>query len=263
MKKIGILGFGFVGQAVYAGLAKPDDALIWDPPKGYADFYKETALNDCTHAIFVCLPTPMALNPEDHSSVFCAQDASYIIDALDYLSKVKYQHPVIVKSTVLPSVLVRYEKSLKIVANPEFLNANTAVHDFMNQSTILLGGNIDVACQVKDIYVNHFRFDTTGPIDFVPCSLEEAMTIKYIHNTRHAYEVLFWNYVFETFGNHRKYGALYEKITGRKGEMYKVAADGKLGYGGSCFTKDVNAIEAEKPHELTAFMIKLNERLRN
>lgn len=262
MDKIGILGFGFVGQAVYAGIIPTQGTVIWDPPKRYKDFYKETKDSiKKIKAIFVCLPTPM-LDNFDSITGRHAQDSSYIEDALDHLVKIKYDKLVIVKSTTIPSILKKYEKKLRLIANPEFLNANTAIHDFLNQKTIVLGGQIDRLVEVKDLYINSFGFETKDPINFIPCTLEEAMHIKYIHNLRHAYEVLFWNYVYEVYGNHRKYGSLYEKITERKGEMYKVAADGKLGYGGACFPKDVYAADAENPHPLTRFMIKYNNELR-
>lgn len=261
MQKIGILGFGFVGQAVYAGIKFPEDnTIIWDPPKGYGNIYEEEKDTvNSTKCIFICLPTPMGSLTHTASK----QNTSYVTNALDFLKKIKYKNPVIVKSTVLPRVLLQYQNYLNIVANPEFLNANTAVQDFLNQTTIILGGKIDNLSKVKNIYVNDFAFESKEPIDFIPCSLEDAMNIKYIHNIRHAYEVLFWNYVYEVFENHRKYGSIYEKITGRTGEMYKVASDGKLGYGGACFPKDVHAAEAEYPHELTKFMVAFNKRLRN
>jgi UDP-glucose 6-dehydrogenase len=47
-----------------------------------------------------------------------------------------------------------------------------------------------------------------------------------------------------------------------QGEMSQVAADGRLGYGGACFVKDVSAKHKDFPHELTSFLQIYNERLR-
>jgi len=55
---------------------------------------------------------------------------------------------------------------------------------------------------------------------------------------------------------------MYHKIVPTRNEMSQIAADGKLGFGGSCFPKDVAAFEEERPHELTKFMIAYNKKLR-
>jgi UDP-glucose 6-dehydrogenase len=51
-------------------------------------------------------------------------------------------------------------------------------------------------------------------------------------------------------------------ITGNTNEMARVGADGKLGYGGACFPKDVNAWHKIVPHYLTEFMNEYNHFLR-
>jgi len=47
-----------------------------------------------------------------------------------------------------------------------------------------------------------------------------------------------------------------------RNELSKICADGKKGYGGACFPKDVNAYNSVKPDELTEFMRKYNLKLR-
>jgi len=108
------------------------------------------------------------------------------------------------------------------------------------------------------MYKEAFNFTA----DYHITSIQEAMDFKYIHNIYHAYNVLFWNYVQENFNNSRKHVSLYEKIYGKKPILSQIAPDGKLGYGGACFPKDIKAMDFNKPHELTKFMNQYNNRLR-
>ena len=248
MSKIGLAGFGFVGQALYAAAKCDCIDVIHDPPKRKNNFDK---LLKCTH-IFCCMPSP--------STKSLSQDFSIYEKFLSSLVKAKYLGIVIIKSTVLFSNVKPYLSVLNIVMNPEFLNQNTAIKDFKDQKIIILGGNVDNCMSVKDLYNQYFSFSNVPTYEF--CSAEEATQIKYMHNIYHAYKVLFWNYVLETTGNHRKIFGLYSKLTGNTFEMQHVGADGKLGYGGACFPKDVQAFGFENPHELTEFMKKYNARLR-
>lgn len=248
MSKIGLAGFGFVGQALYASAKHDCIDVIHDPPKGKNNFDK---LLKCSH-IFCCLPSPPTKN--------LAQDFSIYDTFLTTLADAKYPGIVIIKSTVLFSNVEPYLGSLKIVMNPEFLNQNTAIKDFKNQKVIILGGEVDNCMSVESIYAQYFSFYSVPAYEF--CSIQEAIQTKYIHNIYHAYKVLFWNYVLETTGNHRKIFNLYSKLTGNTFEMQNVGADGKLGYGGACFPKDVGAFGFENQHELTEFMKKYNARLR-
>lgn len=247
--KLGIAGFGFVGQAVYSAVKHEMVHCIYDPPKGYNDYNK---LISCTH-IFCCLPSPQSKSG--------TQDFSTYKIFLDKLVTSKYTGTLIIKSTVLYSNISSYFGHLNIVMNPEFLNQNSAFEDFKNQHVIILGGPIDKCMDVENLYKYNFVFNTVP--EFLFCTAEQAVQVKYFHNTYHAYKALFWNYVLEQTANHRKVFSMYSKITGNTFEMQNVCADGKPGFGGSCFPKDVAAINGEQPHELTEFMIKYNKRLRN
>lgn len=248
--RIGIAGFGCVGQAVYASLTCPSMCTIYDR---YKQRYKEAFIDLIqTDVIFSCLPAEM--------SSCGSQDFTEYKDFLDKLIARGYGGIVIIKSTVLYDNLVPYFNDLEVVVNPEFLCHNTSIEDFENQEAIVLGGDVRLALQVKDTYIDHF--DIKGNMEFLLCTAKEAIELKYIHNIYHAYKVLFWNYVYETTGNHRKLFNLYSAITGNTNEMAQVAADGKLGYGGSCFAKDVFALDYVSPHILTLFMRYYNKQLR-
>ena len=250
-KNIGIVGFGFVGQAVYANISREHrDCVIYDKYQKGLD--SEEIFNELanTKFIFLCLPTPE--NPETGDQDFSAYDEFFG-------SLPKYDGVIIVKSTVMHEYIRTYLSLYNIVLNPEFLNANTAVNDFKEDQNIILGGRADNTTKVQDLYSDVFGKEGSN---FEHCSHIEAINIKYMHNIYHAYKVLFWNFCQEVTGNQRKVFDLYSKITGNTKEMQRLAADGQMGYGGACFPKDVNAFNFMHDHELTQFMKAYNERLR-
>ncbi|MFA5132660.1 MAG: hypothetical protein WC444_05060 [Candidatus Paceibacterota bacterium] len=256
---IGIAGFGFVGQAVYASL-KPEykkQCIIYDPPKGFDNFDQLIA----SDFVFCCLPSP-TIKDENLGISGLRQDFSaYEQFFKAVIGQLKNKQTVfIVKSTVLYSNILPYLSQLNIVMNPEFLNQNTSIEDFMNQKWVLLGGRTDRCCQVRDMYDECFDLGYTI-CEF--CSEKEAIEAKYIHNLYHAYKVLFWNYVQEVTGNERKIYDLYKKVLKEPTDMAKICADGSPGFGGACFPKDLAAFDGEFPHMLTRFMQEYNHRLRS
>ena len=243
---IGIVGFGFVGQAVYSNCTN-SKIVFYDTNKDGCDLL---TLKSCK-ALFICLPTNAKENGEQDMSSF-----------KDFFGKLgDYEGIVIIKSTCIYENIKVYVEKYKVVMNPEFLNANTAYEDFKNQNVIILGGDINNTKQVKNLYDK--CFDLNEDVKYEFCSHKEAIDIKYFHNMYHAYKVLFWNFCYERTGNQRKISDLYSKITGNTNEMQRVASDGRLGYGGACFPKDVKAYNYQYAHGLTSFMNEYNNKLRN
>lgn len=245
---IGFIGFGFVGQAVYSALKESGRAFIYD--KNNPKFSDKASVVDCEY-IFVCVPTPTDKNGN--------QDLSAFKETMEWLSEEEYQGVVIIKSTVMPEAILEWESMLNLVANPEFLTQNFAAHDFEYQNLVLLGGNAADCCDVREMYAEEFHLPNA---EYHLTSIEEAMMFKYIHNAYHAYNVLFWNYVQEVHGNARKHANLYQMLYNRIPIMSQVAADGRLGYGGACFPKDMKALNFYHPHDLTKFMNNYNKKLR-
>lgn len=248
---IGIAGFGFVGQAVYGsifGSKLKNEVLVYDKYKKMGN--KVDLFND-SKVIYCCLPTVDDGTGKQNFDEY----ADFLQSALD----AKYDGVIVIKSTVLYENVEPWINKLNIVMNPEFLNQNNAVEDFKNQEVIVLGGRIDHCRTVEDIYFEYFELKATCEVEC--CSLKEAIELKYMHNIYHAYKVLFWNYVEDQTGNSRKISDLYHKVCTRN-ELSRVCADGKPGYGGSCFPKDVNAFNEVRPHRLTEFMKDYNFSLR-
>ncbi|KKL67428.1 hypothetical protein LCGC14_2135090 [marine sediment metagenome] len=248
--KIGVAGYGFVGQAVHSGMKDEHCHVIYDPPKGYDTL---SGLLQCD-IIFCCLPTPT----EPINSTDGMQSFGYYEKFFKEIGE--YRGMLVIKSTVLYCYLEPYLSTFDIVYNPEFLNQNNFQKDFYTQKVIVLGGEVILCKQVEKMYRDCFVFENTP--DFEYCSVKEAEELKYVHNVYHAYKVLFWNYVHETCGNQRKIFDMYSRITGNKNEMARVFADGKAGYGGACFPKDVGAFHQERPHDLTKFMMAYNKKIR-
>jgi UDPglucose 6-dehydrogenase len=249
--KFGIVGYGFVGQALHGSVKEDVQVVLHDPPKGLHAKGKE--LEGC-NIIFLCLPTP---------TVDGKQHAFLVNDMLAQLYKMNFFHTVaVIKSTVLwENVHVPHPTdNFGVVANPEFLSANSAHEDFRSQRTIVLGGRKDHCMEVARAYRECFNF-MFDP-QFVFCTPEEASALKYCHNVKHALNVLFWNYVHETFGNQRKIADMYNVLSTAGADMQRIFADGKAGFGGACFPKDVAAIHGASPHELTRMMLEYNRRLR-
>ena len=251
--KVSIVGFGSVGQAVYHIFKDKENIKIYD--KNIKHCNDPLAIL-CSDFVFVCLPTP-----NDHEG---DQDVTSFIEFFKFIKEkqkteeFKFWNPVfIIKSTILFKNISPFLDDFKIVMNPEFLNKNSAYLDSKNQKLVILGGHIDLLNKVETLY----RKETCISAEFEYLSVKEAIDFKYIRNIYGAYKVLFWNWVQEQTGDARKLTELYCKLP--QGEMSQVAADGKLGYGGACFVKDVRAKHNDSPHELTEYLERYNERLRS
>jgi UDPglucose 6-dehydrogenase len=110
-KTIGIIGFGYVGQAIHYLFKDKNDIKVFDIDESKKTHEKEEV--NQSDFVFICVPTPMN---EDGS-----QNLSFVQNALE---KFNPDTIYVLKSTVLPKTTVHLKKSypkLKIVFNPEFL----------------------------------------------------------------------------------------------------------------------------------------------
>ena len=124
--KLGIIGLGFVGNAVLEGYSKRGFKKIrtYDiNKKGNCQSLAELA--NFTDYIFVCVPTPTESFKQDISAI---EEICLELDKHYFKPKV-----VIIKSTILPIQLLKLKKLIKnywLATNPEFLSAKTALQDF-------------------------------------------------------------------------------------------------------------------------------------
>jgi nucleotide sugar dehydrogenase len=237
-KTIGIFGLGIVGTAVYNGFlfnGSIDKIYRYDINNKY-DKIGETVLN--SDIIFICVPTPTIVKRNRYR-----QDLSFLDKAIDLINLItKEEKDIVIKSTVLPGTTRSYSikyPEYNFIFNPEFLTARTANQDFLNQKQIILGGHYFT--NIEQLYLEEFP---NIPVKKV--SWEEAELLKYTANVFYATKVGFSNQIYEICN---KLGISYNTIknlfidNGWVSPMHLdvPGPDGKLGFGGTCFPKDIQA----------------------
>ena len=235
---IGVIGQGFVGTAVREGLQHLFKVETYDKFK--TDCSTCVSVEDVcakTNIIFVCLPTPMK---KDGSC-----DLSLISDTIAKINKVSTNHIAIIKSTVPPGTTTQLNKkykNLQVVFNPEFLTEANYIDDFKNQNRIIIGGPRPATTILKNLYRKAFQHT---PI--VKTGSDTAEMGKYFTNCFLAAKVSFANEMKQICDAHSidfdkvvEY-ALYDQRIG-KTHLSVPGPDGKNGFGGSCFPKDLNAL---------------------
>jgi UDPglucose 6-dehydrogenase len=232
--RVGVIGNGFVGEAQVFAFSPVADIRIYDiDPLKATHTLSEVC--ECDF-VFVCVPTPMMSNGD--------QDRSYINAVFQQVNP----GPVyILKSTVLPgttqSIQQQYD-SLDIVFCPEFLTERTAKLDMLTQSRIVIGGSEVLRERVQKLF--EIRF---GHRNYILTDIITAELVKYMNNTFFATKVSIMN-EFKRLAD--ALGASWPEALGgfladervANSHVHVPGPDGKLGYGGTCFPKDVNAIIA-------------------
>ena len=236
MKKIGIIGKGFVGTAVDYGFNRDVIKFIVDPRLG-------TSINELKdfdpEFIFICVPTPM--NNDG------TQDDAIITSVFNEISTHFSNATLIIKSTVLPDSLTKLSMIYtKCVYNPEFLREKTAKEDFIKSENLILGGMDSDIENVASLYANHTecKIKNVYKTDLISASL-----VKYSINTFLASKVIFFNQLFSIFENSNSKESWENFIQmvasdSRIGDSHMSVPghDGRLGYGGACFPKDTTAL---------------------
>tara|TARA_B100001121_G_C18578996_1_gene568726 strand:- start:290 stop:952 length:663 start_codon:yes stop_codon:yes gene_type:complete len=170
------------------------------------------------------------------------QDLSYVENAFQ---KATDKPIYILKSTVLPGTTDRLSKqhpNFKIIFSPEFLTERTAKLDMLTQSRIILGGDLSLTEKAKALFNERFKIK-----NIILTDAKTAELTKYMNNCFFATKVSIMN-EFKLLCD--KIGANWEDALkgfvsdGRIGDSHLNVPghDGKLGYGGTCFPKDVNAL---------------------
>lgn len=241
-KKIGIIGQGFVGNAVYQGMKNFFDVYTFDI-KGNCTELNLDSLVSKVDITFLCLPTPMKKNGE------C--DLSIIEKCLSYINELlilyrKKEFIVIIKSTIPPGTTDKLNQkfsNLNIVFNPEFLTEANAVEDYKNQNRIIIGGDRPYTSRVKTIFEKAFP-----QVPIIKTSAAIAEMIKYVTNTFLATKISFANEMYQIcqkmdidYDKVIEY-ALYDTRLGRS-HWSVPGHDGDFGFGGICFPKDIAALK--------------------
>lgn len=203
--------------------------------------------------IFLALPTP---EDEDGSA-----DLSYVLGVADQIGKKIKDYKVIVdKSTVPVGTAEKVQKAISknakcnfdVVSNPEFLREGFAVDDFLKPERIVVGSRSKKATELMKKLYNPF-VRSGNPI--IIMDEKSAELTKYAANAFLATKITFMN---EIANYCEKVGADVDKVRvgigtdSRIGNRFLFPG---IGYGGSCFPKDVKALQKAGKDVLYNFKI--------
>lgn len=270
MKKIAVVGSGYVGLVTGTCFAetgnnvicvdidkkkvdkmKNGEVPIYEPhldviferniKQGRLTFTTDLkAAVDASDIIFLALPTP----PGGDGSA----DLSYVLGVADDLGKIMSSYKVIVdKSTVPVGTAEKVEAAINkhatvefdVVSNPEFLREGFAVDDFLKPDRVVIGTSSERAQTImRELYKPFVR--QGNPIIFM--DEKSAELTKYAANSFLATKITFMN---EIANFCEKVGANVDDVRIGMGSDTRI---GKrflfpgIGFGGSCFPKDVQAL---------------------
>lgn len=232
--KLGIVGQGFVGNAVYQKFKKYYEVKTFDldPTKANSTFEE---VSECDY-VFVCLPTPM------NSDGSCNTDI--VEDVIKQLDEIGKTNGIAIKSTIPPGTTEKWNQKYitSIVFNPEFLTERNAISDYENQHRIILGGPRPTTTELKQVFSKVFPNS-----HIIKTDSTHAEMVKYLTNTFLSVKVSFANEIYQLCG---KLNIDYDKVVEyatmdeRLGESHwgVPGHDGDFGFGGHCFPKDLSAL---------------------
>lgn len=221
-----------------------------------AEGIKEAAI------IFLALPTPPG---EDGSA-----DLKYILGVGEELGKIMTDYKVIVDKSTVPvgtaekvhaAIAANYKGEFDVVSNPEFLREGVAVEDFMKPDRVVIGTTSERAKKLMgDLYAPFVR--QGNPVIYM--DERSAELTKYAANSFLATKISFMNEIARLC---EKLGADVDMVRrgiGSDDRIGKRFLFPGIGYGGSCFPKDVQALvksssEVNYEFEILNAVMKVNE----
>tara|TARA_B100001250_G_scaffold300731_1_gene262408 strand:- start:439 stop:1293 length:855 start_codon:yes stop_codon:yes gene_type:complete len=240
--RIGIIGRGFVGSAVQFGFSPNTgcdaEVRVYDKDVNKSQNSLKEVLDE-SDFIFLSLPTPSNLDGSVNLDV--------VDEALNDIDQINTRDNILLlRSTMIPGSTRNFQKKypkLNLVFNPEFLTERSAKLDFINQSRYILGGDPKYTSKVADMY--RWRFGKS--ISVIETNYETAELIKYMNNCFFATKVSLMNemkLVADACGADWEIAVDGFIRDGRIGHSHIAVPghDGKMGFGGSCFPKDVQAM---------------------
>jgi UDPglucose 6-dehydrogenase len=238
MEKIGIVGLGICGSALYEGFKDIASIKCYDKFKSGYDTLEEVC--KASEFIFVTLPTPFDFNTGKIDLSIIDENIEQIVKYTDCTNKI-----VILKSTIVPGTTIAYQKKYpktNFAFNPEFLRESTYIEDFKNPDRTVIGAtNAQIALRLLGLYTK--RFPNTKIFRTDPTTAE---MVKYMANSMLATIVLFNNVMFDIC---KSLGVSYEetaKMVSEDRRFHSLKSYFEVtsvrGYGGKCFPKDLNAL---------------------
>ena len=268
--KIAVVGTGYVGLVTGTCLAETGNAVIcvdidegkvnklqggqitiYEPglEKLFERNLKEGRLSFTTsladgireaQVIFLALPTPPG---EDGSA-----DLRYVLGVAEDIGKLLTEYKIIIDKSTVPvgtaekvqeAIARHYKGAFDVVSNPEFLREGVAVDDFMKPDRIVIGTTSEKAQKVlEQLYAPYVR--QGNPIIFM--DERSAELTKYAANSFLATKISFMNEIAQLC---ERLGADVDMVRrgiGSDDRIGKRFLFPGIGYGGSCFPKDVKAL---------------------
>jgi UDPglucose 6-dehydrogenase len=190
--------------------------------------------------VFLALPTPQG---EDGSA-----DLKYVLSVAQHLGKIINGYKIIVDKSTVPvgtaekvrdAIAQHYNGEFDVVSNPEFLREGVAVDDFMKPDRVVIGTNSERARKLlNDLYSPFVR--QGNPIIFM--DERSAELTKYAANSFLATKISFMNEIAQLC---ERMGADVDMVRRGIGGDERIGRRflfPGIGYGGSCFPKDVKAL---------------------
>ncbi len=268
--KLAVVGSGYVGLVVGACLAENGNEVVCvdnDTAKidllnqGRIPIYEpgleelvrrnraekrlcfSTALNGAVRdaqVVFIAVGTPPG---EDGSA-----DLTHVLEVARHVARAIRGYTVVVTKSTVPvgtagrlraAMAEETDEPFSVVSNPEFLKQGAAIDDFMRPDRVVIGAEDDrAAALMRQLYAPFTR--TGAPIQVMDCASAELS--KYAANAMLATRVSFMNEVANVC---ELVGADVDKVRGVVATDRRIGSSflfPGIGYGGSCFPKDIRAL---------------------
>lgn len=241
---IGIVGLGYVGKAIRTAYElRNSEKMIYTFDIDEETYPNCATLDEVVHSadvIYVCVPTPMK------STGAC--DVSIVEKVVDDVCQTETRKIVVIKSTVTPGTTERLQSQHPrhtILFCPEFLTERNYIEDYMEQDLMIVGvpknGYVALADAVLQEQMQVCNVRTAQVVDATT-----AEFYKYLANIFLATKVSFAN---EMQSVAEDIGVSWENIVSLvlsdnrlgKSHWHVPGPDGRRGFGGTCFPKDISA----------------------
>jgi UDPglucose 6-dehydrogenase len=199
----------------------------------------EEAVEDA-EIIFLALPTPPGADG--------SADLKYVLGVAEHLGKILKGYKVIVNKSTVPvgtadkvsaAIAKNYNGKYDVVSNPEFLREGVAVDDFMKPDRVVIGTRSGKAKKLmSDLYAPFVR--QGNPVIFMDERSSELT--KYAANSFLATKISFMNEVAQLCERMGADVDMVRRGIGSDDRIGKRFLFPGIGYGGSCFPKDVQAL---------------------
>ena len=199
----------------------------------------EEAVKDA-QIIFLALPTPPGADG--------SADLKYVLGVAEQLGKIMTSYKVVVNKSTVPvgtsekvrnTISKNYSGEIDVVSNPEFLKQGAAVDNFMKPDRVIVGTKSDRAKKImSDLYAPFMR--QGNPLIFM--DEPSAELTKYAANSFLATKISFMNEIAQLCERMGANVDMVRKGIGSDDRIGKRFLFPGIGYGGSCFPKDVQAL---------------------